>query len=205
MEILKRKPLFFTSDWHIGHEGSIEYDNRPFQNVEQMHNTLVKNYNKDVPDNGVCFFLGDIGQNNTQLLYSVISQLKGIKVCVLGNHDAAMTSMYNSGFDLVLNSASLYIHNQRVTMSHCPLKGVYRENTSEMKDGKGLNWHGELKQTRFTVTDEGQFHLHGHIHSPNHGKSQKILGRQFDVGVTANKYRVVQFSAIESWIMKSIG
>lgn len=204
MELLKRKPTFFTSDWHLGHANSIELDNRPFKNIEQMHRVLIKNYNNDVPDNGICYFLGDIGLNNTELIYSVISQLKGTKVCILGNHDGATTTMYNCGFDVVLNSASLYIHNERVTMSHCPLKGVFREDTSEMKNAKSSNWHGENKQTRFTVTDEGQFHLHGHIHSPNGGKSKKILGKQFDVGVPANKYRVVQYSAVESWIMKNI-
>jgi len=31
-------------------------------------------------------------------------------------------------------------------------------------------------------------------------ESQKILGRQFDVGVVANNYMPVSWSQIESWI-----
>jgi calcineurin-like phosphoesterase family protein len=205
MEILKRKPTFFTSDWHIGHENVIKFDNRPFNDIHQMHRALIKNYNNDVPKNGVCYFLGDIGLNNQEMMYSVISKLNGIKVCILGNHDSASTSMYNAGFDVVINSATIYIHNQKVTMSHCPLPGILREDTTGMKGvNEPLNWHGEHKNQRFTVANEGQHHLHGHIHSPNGGRSQKILDRQFDVGVTANKYRVVQYSAVESWIMKNI-
>jgi calcineurin-like phosphoesterase family protein len=67
---------------------------------------------------------------------------------------------------------------------------------------QGDNWHGEHRQQAYSVADEGQFHLHGHIHSPNGGKSQKILGRQYDVGVPANGYRPVSISQIESWIAK---
>ena len=66
------------------------------------------------------------------------------------------------------------------------------------------NWHGEEKQMRngFSVWDNGQFHLHGHIHSPNSGKSVKVLNKQYDVGVDANKFRPVSISEIESWIAK---
>ena len=72
------------------------------------------------------------------------------------------------------------------------------------------NWHGEDKQfdKGFSLPDFGQFHLHGHIHSPNvddidgKPKSQKILGKQYDVGVDANKYKPVSISVIESWVAK---
>jgi calcineurin-like phosphoesterase family protein len=88
-------------------------------------------------------------------------------------------------------------------MSHCPLPGIKREDMTDMK-GLSLNdnWHGEFKNSKkgFTVPNIGQFHLHGHIHSPNSGKSQKILDRQFDVGVVANNYIPVNISVLESWI-----
>ena len=58
-------------------------------------------------------------------------------------------------------------------------------------------------KNRYSIEDFGQFHLHGHIHSPNSGKSTKILGRQMDVGVTANKYKPVRFEEVQSWIAKT--
>jgi calcineurin-like phosphoesterase family protein len=89
-------------------------------------------------------------------------------------------------------------------MSHCPLRGVFREDVSDMRGAKeGDMWHGEHKNQAWSVENEGQFHLHGHIHSPNGGKSTKILNRQYDVGVPANAYRPVPISAIEAWIDKT--
>jgi calcineurin-like phosphoesterase family protein len=203
MKILKRKPTFFTSDWHINHANSIKFDNRPFKNTEEMHKSLITNFNKLVPENGITYFLGDVATGPTEIVYDVISQLNGIKVCIVGNHDKNYTAMYNCGFDVVLHNATIKIAGQLVTMSHCPLLGVFREDTFGMLGAtKGENWHGEWKNTDFSVENKGQFHLSGHIHSPNGGKSKRILNRQFDIGVPANRYRPVHIGEIESWITK---
>jgi len=202
---MQRKGIFLWSDLHIGHKNVLIFDNRPFEDLDHMHEVLINNYNSTVKD-GVCYFLGDIGLGKTDTVQKVISQMGGTKVCILGNHDKGVEAMYKVGFDVVLHGATMQIAGERVTLSHCPLLGVYREECENMKGSQnGENWHGEsrLKQRIFTTTDEGQYHIHGHIHSPNNGKSQKILGRQFDVGVAANGYRPVSISVIESWIAKT--
>lgn len=196
-----RKPIFFTSDLHIGHLNSIKFDNRPFQDLNQMHNALIKGFNSQVPKNGICYMLGDIGTHSSELTKWFLSQLNGTKVLIIGNHDKGSDANYAMGFDVVLNNATIYIQGERVTMSHCPLRGVFREDVSDMRGAKdGDMWHGEHKNQAFSVENEGQFHLHGHIHSPNGGKSTKILNRQFDVGVPSNAYRPVPISVIEAWI-----
>lgn len=197
-----RRGIFFTSDWHIGHARCLEFDNRPFKDMDHMKRVLINNFNATVSEDCVTYFQGDMGMCSGSELHEVVSQLNGTKVFILGNHDAGMNSMYNAGFDVVLNGATLWIANQRVTLSHCPLRGVWREDTTGMGKYAGENWHGESKQHRFTTEDSGQFHLHGHIHSPNAGKSKRILNKQFDIGVVANGYRPVSISEIESWIAK---
>jgi calcineurin-like phosphoesterase family protein len=208
-----RKSIHFTSDWHIGHENSIKFDDRPFKDLDHMHRVLINNYNAQVPEDGLCYFLGDIGLASSETLAKVIAELNGTKVLILGNHDKAHNAMYGLGFDVVLNNGTIYISGERVTMSHCPLRGVFRENTEHMKNAyssldfkegiKDENWHGEHKQQAYSVTDEGQFHLHGHIHSGPVNDKLRIDGKQFDVGVPANKYRPLHISEIESWIAKT--
>jgi calcineurin-like phosphoesterase family protein len=196
---------FFTSDWHIGHDNVIKYSNRPFKDVGHMSEVLVNNYNASVKSDDICYFLGDMGLCKGDTLRSVIDSLNGTKVLILGNHDKNPTAMRRLGFDVVMYSARLVIARENVTLSHCPLRGIYREDVTGMRgydpNNPKENWHGEAKHSSmFSVADEGQYHLHGHIHSPNNGKSVRILDRQFDVGVDANKYRVVSQGEIESWI-----
>lgn len=205
-----RKPIFFTADWHIGHANCINFDERPFRDVEHMHEVLIRKYNAQVPDHGVGYFLGDIGVSSTAKTLEVISRLNGTKVLILGNHDKSMNSMYNCGFDVVLNGAVLWIQGIKVTLSHCPLKGLYREDLSHIPEERRrgeVNWHGESRNDAYTFNDEGQVHLHGHIHSrPGiENIKTKTLYKQFDVGVAANAYQPVPISTIESWISKLRG
>lgn len=198
-----RKPIYFTSDWHIGHENALVYDQRPFKDLGEMHKALIKNFNQYVPNHGVTYFLGDMGLCSHGLLKSVIDQLNGTKVLVRGNHDGNFNSMYAAGFDVVTDKAQICIGKNIVTMTHCPLKGVYREDTSGMRGSvDGENWHKESKHgDRFSIEDFGQFHLHGHIHAnPRVNSKPVILDRQYDVGVMGNNYKPVSFSQIESFI-----
>lgn len=194
-----RKRIFFTSDTHYFHANSIKFDNRPFRDVEHMHKVLINNYNSMVTENSVCYFLGDVGMGPSNKIKDVIDQLNGTKVLVLGNHDRGSNAMYNIGFDVVVNSASLVIAGKKVTMSHCPLRGIKVEDTSEMRGAmEGENWHGELRHVNCSVENEGQFHLHGHLHSP---KEERIRDKQFDISVVGNNYYPVSISQVESWIV----
>jgi calcineurin-like phosphoesterase family protein len=203
--------IYFTSDWHIGHANSLIFDKRPFKDINHMHRVLVNNYNACVRPQDKCYFLGDVGMSKSETLSKIIKELNGIKILVVGNHDKGYQAMYDIGFDVVMNGAVLYIAGQRVTMSHCPLLGVFREDTEHMKSAysnrdkaegipKDKNWHGEHKHKKYSFSDEGQFHLHGHIHSGPANSKKRIDGKQFDVGVPANNYRPVSISEIESWI-----
>lgn len=198
--------IFFTSDWHIGHKNILDYDQRPFRDLDHMHKVLINNYNSCVKENMTCYFLGDMGLCKGDIIKDVIKQLQGTKVLILGNHDKGSNAMRDYGFDVVLNSAIFYIGSKRVSMSHCPLPNIKRECIVDMKGAtEGENWHGESRQQRFTSQDSTvDFHLHGHIHSPNGGKSETLLGRQYDVGVAANSYRPVSLSFIESLVSKGV-
>lgn len=196
-----RQRPYFTSDWHVGHANVLVFDERPFTDLDHMHRVLINNYNACVGPEDICYFLGDMGLCKSDVLAEVVQQLQGTKVLILGNHDKGATAMRRMGFDVVLNSASIEVAGELVTMTHCPLRGVFREDVSGMKGSAGgEHWHGENRHKLFSIPDFGQFHLHGHTHK---GPEERIAGKQMDVGVRANGYRPVSISAIESWIVKT--
>lgn len=198
---------FFTSDWHLGHQTVLKpsFDNRPFHDLDHMARVLINNYNSCANEKSVGYFLGDMGLCSKDYMEQYIKQLIGTKVLIKGNHDKGGIQKFKDiGFDVVINSASIIIGGELVTMSHCPLPGIVREDTTNMKGyTPGEHWHGEFKHLVYQVPNHGQYHLHGHIHSPNHGKSKKIQDKQYDVGVVANNYRPVSISRLESWIAKT--
>lgn len=193
-----RRRVSFTADWHIGHENVLHFDKRPFDDLNHMHRVLENNYNSTVGKQDICYFLGDMGLCNGDILTKIIQSLNGTKVLILGNHDKGATAMRRVGFDVVLNMAAIEIAGKLVTITHCPLRGIKREDCSKMNGYiEGDNWHKEHKHTAFSIADFGQYHLHGHTHK---GSEERILDRQMDVGVKANNYRPISISVIESWV-----
>ena len=198
----ERKKIYFTSDLHLGHKNCLDFDDRPFRDLKHMHRVLINNFNSNVPVDGVTYFLGDIGMCSFDLAQDIIGKMNGTKILVVGNHDGNANRMYRMGFDAVVHNMSMMIAGELVTMSHCPLTGVFREDTTGMRGATaGENWHGENKNARFSVVDGGQYHLHGHLHL-HKGKGDVKSGKQWDIGVVGNGYTPVSISAIESWISK---
>ena len=51
--------IYYISDLHFGHSNIIRFDNRPFSNVQEMEETIVKNWNERVAKDDVVNILGD--------------------------------------------------------------------------------------------------------------------------------------------------
>lgn len=39
---------FYISDLHLGHKNIIEFDNRPFKTLDNMTESIIKNWNETV-------------------------------------------------------------------------------------------------------------------------------------------------------------
>lgn len=95
---------FFVSDTHFGHANIIKHSHRPFTDVEQMNEMMIKSWNETVQLNDEVWHLGDF----TFLQYTpfrlLLARLNGRINVVLGNHDkviasniAGLTSAHGSG------------------------------------------------------------------------------------------------------------
>jgi calcineurin-like phosphoesterase family protein len=87
MEINPKNTYLF-SDPHFDHTNIIRYCHRPFKNIEEMNNIILKNYNKIVKTNSLVYFLGDMAFGRYSRPYGYwFKQLKGNIIRFKGNHD----------------------------------------------------------------------------------------------------------------------
>jgi calcineurin-like phosphoesterase family protein len=52
--------IYFTADLHLDHANIIRYCNRPFQDVQEMNECLIKNWNSCIQPNDQVYILGDL-------------------------------------------------------------------------------------------------------------------------------------------------
>ena len=78
---------YFTSDLHLGHRNIIRLCNRPFATIEEMDETLIRNWNAKVTNGDTVYILGDLLFRNEKPAEEYLKQLKGKKHLIIGNHD----------------------------------------------------------------------------------------------------------------------
>lgn len=112
---------FMISDMHFGHKNIMLYENRPFNDVEEMDNSIIQNWNKVVGKNDKVFVLGDVSFYNKEKTAQIIKSLNGYKTLILGNHDEERSLMWwrETGFEEVYRYPIVF--EKFYILSHEPL------------------------------------------------------------------------------------
>lgn len=94
--------IYFTSDHHFFHHNIIEYEQRPFADVNEMNAYMIDQWNAVVKPNDLVFHLGDIGFFKGDQMKETFSILNGRKILLRGNHDKGYTTkkLTEAGFDV---------------------------------------------------------------------------------------------------------
>lgn len=169
--------IYFTSDLHLNHKAIIWMMNRPFKNVEEMNETLIKNINETVKPSDTLYVLGDLSYRGKKSdVEDMVRKIRcrNIILCK-GNHDRRYDeSIFKELTDykeICVNTNGT--NNRLVTLMHYPIE--------DWKNRK----HGSI-------------HLHGHVHS--NGSYNDLMRDngiyRYDVGVDANNYRPVSLDEI---------
>ena len=112
--------FFAIADLHFGHKNIIKYCNRPFADTDEMDRALIKNWNETVSNNDTVLVLGDVGFGSKEYIASLIKQLNGKKILIMGNHDNWSEQTYRDmGFHTVSRFPILW--NDFYLLSHAPL------------------------------------------------------------------------------------
>ncbi len=113
--------VFLISDMHFGHRNIMKYENRPFDNVDDMDMAIINNWNQVVDKGDKIFILGDVSFYNKDKTTDIIKMLNGYKMLILGNHDRDRS--LNWWKDTGIDEISKYpiIYDEFYIFSHEPL------------------------------------------------------------------------------------
>jgi calcineurin-like phosphoesterase family protein len=113
--------VFLIADTHFFSDKILRYENRPFASIVEMNSYMVKIWNEVVQKDDTVFVLGDFSDGEEKENKTLLSQLKGEKILVMGNHDQHLTPFQwlSQGFDEVSRWPILY--DRFFLFSHEPL------------------------------------------------------------------------------------
>lgn len=109
--------IWFTSDTHFGSKRTLEFSKRPFKNVKEMDDTIIKNWNDKVDKSDIVIHLGDFGN------YEKVKELNGLIKIIPGNYerdDIDFKKFKNYFYDVMGEDLSYCINDYKLTMSHEP-------------------------------------------------------------------------------------
>lgn len=91
--------IFFIADTHFSDTNILIYERNNFNNILEMNETIINNWNKIVSQTDVVYHLGDVGKP-----YNYFHHLNGTKILIKGNHDTLPNQDYiRQGFDEVID------------------------------------------------------------------------------------------------------
>lgn len=172
--------IYFTSDLHFGHRNVMNYCNRPFSSLEEMHQYIIETWNNTVTSEDTVYMLGDFSLN-PKWSDQIVPLLNGTKILIPGNHDACFpwregqkhtTRYYKAGWKEIHKELIITLSNgQSVLLSHLPYP------TSVVYDDRYMSYRPD---------DVGLVLVHGHLH----GKYIKYKN-MIDVGMDAHEMKMV--------------
>jgi calcineurin-like phosphoesterase family protein len=134
---MKLKHAYVTSDHHFGHDRVARL--RGFESASDFAKAYIEAHNAVVQDHHAVVFLGDVCMSRESL--AIISQLKGSKKLVLGNHDQFSHQEYlEAGF--LSTEAMRYSGDLGVVLTHYPVHSSYFTH----RQATWINLHGHLHQ-----------------------------------------------------------
>ncbi|MGF7047142.1 calcineurin-like phosphoesterase family protein [Paenibacillus sp. DS2015] len=136
--------VYFTSDHHFGHKNIIDFESRPFTDVEEMNEYMITSWNARVGKEDKVFHLGDFSFLNQDKTREIVNKLNGYKVLIMGNHDRGRTRNWwlEAGFNEVSELPLIYkdffflTHEPMYMNKHMPFVNVHGHTHGQKYEGK---------------------------------------------------------------------
>ena len=171
--------IWFTADTHFNHGNIVSYSSRPFDDLEDMTERIIEQWNERVNHGDLVYHLGDFalswGKRDFDPIDWILSRLNGNKWLIRGNHDRE--EVYKNPR---WNKVEFYhelkvdlggVHKQRIVLCHYAMR-VWNQ------------------------MHRGSWMLHGH----SHGNLSDIGGKSMDVGVDCHDYRPISLDEVAQYM-----
>ena len=153
--------IYYIADTHFYDRKCLGYDGRPFLNVSDMNDTMIKNWNSVVRAEDTVYVIGDFSYGTGGDVISIAQRLAGRKILIRGNHDNDVNLKY--AFEEIYDYFEGNTPDGFVVLSHYPIASF-----KNMQRG-------------------GTVHLYGHVHNTYEAKiaadthrKMAALGYQFE-------------------------
>jgi len=131
---------FYIADWHYDHKNCLAFDHRPFTDIDQMNEALVRRWNAVVTPGDIVYVLGDMFWCNTDKAIPVLDSLVGDIFLIKGNHDRCHNRRFIDKFTKVVEYMEIEDEGRNVVLCHYPIPC-------------------------FKNHFYGWYHLYGHVHN----------------------------------------
>ena len=116
----------YIADMHFDNEDIIAFDNRPFDSVEEMNETLITNWNRVVLPGDLTWILGDFCAGNAERWVWFLNRLNGRKALITGNHDNPDTVLAVRGcFEDIAEYREILDSERHVVLCHYPISAFH--------------------------------------------------------------------------------
>jgi calcineurin-like phosphoesterase family protein len=157
----------YISDLHFGHSNVINFDHRPFADVNEMDYALIELWNSRVQKDDDVYIVGDFCFRSEKTPDWYLKKLSGHKHLVIGNHDGKMLedSKAMSYFESVDKMMHVSDGDKQICLCHFPL----------------AEWNR---------ASHGSWHIYGHIHNRKEDTYQfmKTKERALNAAACINNY-----------------
>jgi calcineurin-like phosphoesterase family protein len=152
---------FYIADSHFSHTSIISHCRRPYRDIDQMDEDMVRRWNAAVLQTDIVYHLGDLSfeLGKADRVRDIFERLNGRKYLILGNHDQR-------------KDGSVHPTIAALSWSAPPVHAM------EVKDEGRRVYLAHYAHRAWPGQHHGAWHFYGHSHGAMPG-----VGRSRDVGV----------------------
>lgn len=111
--------IWFTADTHLDHANIIKYCDRPFVDVNDMDEEIIRRWNYTVEPDDTVFHLGDFCMGNPN---RYLNRLNGKKIFLLGSHDKNMSGLTKERMIIIQPTKDEYGSKRLIVLCHYAMR-----------------------------------------------------------------------------------